>query len=180
MKLPLPISHIATLRLVAKSDAADLAAAYLKNREHLAPWDPTRHEKFFTTKWHEDDIAVALEGDRAGATLPLVIATRTAIIGRVTLSRIVRGPLQSAVLGYWIDCDETGKGLMAASVEAVLEVARDELGLHRIEAGTLVHNVASQRVLVRAGFEYFGMAPKYLRIAGQWQDHKLFQVVLHD
>ena len=53
----------------------------------------------------------------------------------------------------------------------------EELGLHRIQAGTLLHNVRSQRVLERTGFVRFGMAPAYLNIAGQWQDHALYQIV---
>jgi ribosomal-protein-alanine N-acetyltransferase len=53
-------------------------------------------------------------------------------------------------------------------------------GLHRVEAGTLLHNAASQRVLERCGFEYYGLAPKFLFIDGAWQDHKLYQRILHD
>ena len=53
----------------------------------------------------------------------------------------------------------------------------EELGLHRIQAGTLLHNVRSQRVLERTGFVRFGVAPAYLSIAGQWQDHALYQIV---
>ena len=44
----------------------------------------------------------------------------------------------------------------------------------------MVHNVASQRVLERAGFEAYGMAPKFLFIADAWQDHRLYQRILHD
>jgi ribosomal-protein-alanine N-acetyltransferase len=62
-----------------------------------------------------------------------------------------------------------------AAVGAAVRHAFEQLGLHRAEAGTLVHNVASQRVLERNGFTRFGMAPRYLRIAGKWQDHVLFQ-----
>jgi ribosomal-protein-alanine N-acetyltransferase len=53
-------------------------------------------------------------------------------------------------------------------------------GLHRLEGGTLLHNEASQRVLLRSGFEFFGIAPKLLFIAGAWQDHRLYQRILHD
>jgi ribosomal-protein-alanine N-acetyltransferase len=35
--------------------------------------------------------------------------------------------------------------------------------------------VRSQRVLEHNGFLRFGLAPQYLRIAGRWQDHVLFQ-----
>lgn len=60
---------------------------------------------------------------------------------------------------------------------------RKEAGVrivHRKEASTLLHNAGSQRVLLKAGFRQIGMAPRYLKIAGKWQDHNLYQVVLHE
>jgi ribosomal-protein-alanine N-acetyltransferase len=43
-----------------------------------------------------------------------------------------------------------------------------------------VDNVASQQVLVHNGFERIGLARRYLRIAGRWQDHVLFQRLVND
>ena len=43
--------------------------------------------------------------------------------------------------------------------------------------GTLVDNLASQRVLEKNGFDRIGLARRYLRIAGDWCDHVLFQRV---
>ena len=68
-------------------------------------------------------------------------------------------------------------GLATAAVHDIIRVAFEELGLHRIQAGTLLHNVRSQRVLERTGFVRYGVAPAYLKIAGEWQDHALYQVV---
>jgi len=62
----------------------------------------------------------------------------------------------------------------------MMRVAFDELGLHRIQAGTMLHNIGSQRVLERNGFVRFGVAPEYLNIAGKWQDHALYQVLSTD
>jgi ribosomal-protein-alanine N-acetyltransferase len=59
----------------------------------------------------------------------------------------------------------------------MVRLAFEELRLHRVEAGTLVHDTASQRVLGRNGFVRYGLAPQYLHIAGRWQDHVLFQVL---
>ncbi|MHA7304628.1 GNAT family N-acetyltransferase [Arthrobacter sp. TMN-49] len=70
--------------------------------------------------------------------------------------------------------------LASAAVHLIVGKARDELGLHRLEAGTLLHNIGSQRVLLKAGFRQIGMAPRYLQIAGKWQDHNLYQVLLHN
>lgn len=106
----------------------------------------------------------------------LVDASAGTIVGRATLSGLVRGPFQSANLGYWIDGALNGRGLATAVVGA----SRGELGLHRLQAATLRHNAGSQRVLERNGFERIGSAPRYLKIAGRWQDHDLFQRILHD
>jgi len=35
-------------------------------------------------------------------------------------------------------------------------------------------------VLRRTGFTLIGLAPRYLRIAGQWRDHLLFQRLADD
>jgi ribosomal-protein-alanine N-acetyltransferase len=97
------------------------------------------------------------------------------VAGRLTLSAIVRGAFQSCSMGYWLSQDRTGRGYATQAVDAAVTLAFGELALHRIQAGTLVSNTASQNVLLRAGFERFGLAPRYLRIAGRWQDHILFQ-----
>ena len=67
---------------------------------------------------------------------------------------------------------------MTAAVGAAVNIAKHDLGLHRLEAATLVHNTASQLVLEKNGFVSYGVAPAYLRIAGQWQDHRMFQRIL--
>lgn len=56
-------------------------------------------------------------------------------------------------------------------------IAFTQLGLHRLQAETLVHNTGSQRVLTRNGFAPYGIAPQYLKIADEWQDHILYQVL---
>ena len=49
---------------------------------------------------------------------------------------------------------------------------------YRLQAATLTHNAASRKVLERAGFTEIGLAPAYLKIAGAWQDHILYQRIL--
>ena len=71
--------------------------------------------------------------------------------------------------------ERCGRGVATSAVAAVCAFAFGELELHRLEAGTLLHNVGSQIVLDRNGFIAFGVAPNYLRIAGEWCDHVLFQ-----
>ena len=166
------------VRVLRRSDSGPLADAYRRNREHLAPWEPLRFEEFFTAEGQAASIESKLGLFIAGTDVPWVLVEGPRVIGVINLSGIVRGPFLSAHLGYWVDKDMTGRGIGSAAVEFALQTARNELGLHRLQASTLPHNAASQRILKRAGFEEIGLAAQYLRIAGSWQDHILFQRIL--
>ncbi|MET3923797.1 ribosomal-protein-alanine N-acetyltransferase [Arthrobacter sp. UYEF20] len=177
---PRQLSEDVSMRTLRSSDASALAAAYVRNRAYLSSWEPVRPEEYYTEKWQAADIASRLVAADAGEGLPFGLFAGDALVGRFNLAGIVRGPFQSAGLGYWVDGAYAGRGLASAAVQIIVETAHDVLGLHRIEASTLLHNAGSQRVLWKAGFRQIGMAPRYLKIAGKWQDHNLYQVVLHE
>ncbi len=165
-------------RLITLGDVPVLAELAAVNREFLAPWDPARGDDYYTVAGQLALAGDALRRHAQGLMLPHVILDESGrVAGRITLNEIVRGPFQSCLLGYWLNAADNGRGLATAAVLDIIKVAFDELGLHRIQAGTLPHNVRSQRVLERAGFTRFGLAPAYLKIAGRWQDHVLFQLV---
>ncbi|MFF2271552.1 GNAT family N-acetyltransferase [Agromyces sp. NPDC058136] len=167
------------MRLLDPGDGPALAEAYARNREHLAPWEPLRTPEFFTAAWHHRDVAGALARLQAGTSLPFVLVEGERVVGRLNLSDVVRGVFQNANLGYWVDGEATGRGLATMAVGVALHHAR-AAGLHRVQAGTLVHNTGSQRVLERNGFARFGLARRYLRIAGEWQDHAMFERLLDE
>ncbi|WP_313814920.1 GNAT family protein [Glutamicibacter sp.] len=177
---PIHIQPGIELRLLQRSDAAELAAAYLSNKEHLAQWEPIRPAEYFTKQWQERDLESRLELYQQELAYPLALFEHDSIIGRFTLTGITRGPFQNASLGYWMDADYCGRGLATATVREICAIAGTELGLHRIEASTLLHNIGSQRVLLNSGFQLIGTAPRYLKIAGRWQDHHLYQRILED
>lgn len=163
------------IRPVRVSDAIPLAEAYRANREFLAPYEPVRQERYYTPEFQRELIELALAEARDGTGYRCVIEHEGDIVGMISLSTIVRGPAQSASLGYWVAEAVNGRGFATEAVRQMLALAFGELGLHRVEAGTLPHNLASQRVLSRNGFERIGLARAYLHIAGSWQDHILFQ-----
>ncbi|MEV8566596.1 GNAT family protein [Streptomyces sp. NPDC051322] len=166
------------------SDAEPLAAAYRRNRAHLRPWDPVRPESFFTAEGQLARLRGMLAERDAGRSAHWVLDEPGGgggrVLGSVNLNNVALGPFCSADLGYWIDAGYTGRGLASGAVDEVCRIARDELGLHRVAAGTLLDNAASQRVLAKCGFEPFGTAPRYLHINGEWRDHRLFQRILHE
>ncbi|MFC0505274.1 GNAT family N-acetyltransferase [Micromonospora costi] len=165
-------------RLVTLEDAPALAELLRVNREFLAPWEPVRSEDYFTADGQRAVIEADLEQYERGSKLPHVILDDSGgVSGRITLNGIVRGPFQSCSMGYWVSASHNGRGVATKAVCEMVRVAFEDLGLHRVQAETLLHNVRSQRVLERNGFVRFGMAPEYLNIAGRWQDHVMYQLV---
>ncbi len=167
------------IRISRSSDARKMKDAYLRNREYLTPWEPARTEDFFTVAGQNKIIKTRLASYAAGSEVPWVILDVDRIIGALTLSGIVLGPFCSANVGYWVDREYSGRGIGSAALTHVLGYAKNKMGLHRIQAATLLHNAASRKILQRAGFERIGMAPAYLKIAGTWQDHDLYQRILY-
>jgi ribosomal-protein-alanine N-acetyltransferase len=172
------MGQVTATRPVRVSDAPVLAQLLRANADFLAPWSPVRAEDYATVDGQAADVREALGLAEQGGCLPHVILDGSGeVVGRVTLSSIIRGAFQSCSVGYWVGAEAGGRGLATAAVGDVVRLAFDDLGLHRVQAETLLHNVASQRVLERNGFVRYGVAPDYLNIAGRWQEHALYQLV---
>jgi ribosomal-protein-alanine N-acetyltransferase len=164
------------IRLLGEDDAEELAALYLANRDFLRPFEPARDEAFFTVERQRERIVQSVEGDR----WMWGIVDDGAIVGLIALNDVLRGALQLANVGYWVDRRYNGRGLASAALADVVGFAFGEAELHRLEAGTQPDNVASQRVLERNGFAKFGYARKLLLVEGEWRDHVLFERVADD
>ncbi|MFD4422305.1 GNAT family N-acetyltransferase [Agromyces sp. NPDC058484] len=171
----------ATTRLLSIDDAPRLAQLQADGREFFAPWDPVRENSHYTTEGQAEVIRRVRADHGRGVALPQVILDEAGdVVGRVTLNGIVRGPFQSCSVGYWVAPEANGRGYATDALRAITALAFGDLGLHRVQAETLRHNQWSQRVLARVGFRPIGMAPRYLKIAGEWQDHDLFQLLVEE
>ena len=84
---------------------------------------------------------------------------------------IIRVAFLSCHLGYKLDKDEINQGYMTEALERAKDIIFDEFGLHRIEANIIPRNTRSMRVVQKLGFHEEGLAYRYLRINGKWEDH---------
>jgi ribosomal-protein-alanine N-acetyltransferase len=162
------------LRALTPKDAPLLLDFDSRNRRFLAPWEPLRDDLYYT----ETRVLGAIRADTRAAHRGTAFRWHLylkkdlgRIIGSLSLSSIVEGAFLSALLGYRLDGKQTGQGYMTEAVQAVVEYAFEKMGLHRIEANVMPRNAASRRLLGRLGFVEEGTARKYLKIAGNWEDH---------
>lgn len=157
-----------------------MAALLVRNAEHLAPYEPARPPDWATADSQRAHLETAARLTAEGSAFAAVVELDGRVVGRINLNNVVRGAFHSADLGYWISADVTGGGVATTAVRQMLILAFGPLDLHRVQAGALVDNIASLRVLERTGFERIGVARRYLRIAGDWRDHVLYQRLAAD
>jgi ribosomal-protein-alanine N-acetyltransferase len=160
------------IRPLEPADAEELAAIYRTNREFLRPFEPARPEEFFTAEFQRRRIEQAGDDHWRWA-----IQENGRIAGMITLADVIRESLQLANVGYFVAEELNGRGLATQAVGDVVQFAFGEAGLHRLEAGTLPDNRASQLVLEKNGFTRYGLARGLLKIDGVWRDHVLFELL---
>jgi ribosomal-protein-alanine N-acetyltransferase len=184
-RAPLLSTRLVTERLVLRpprtSDVPELRRALRANATHLRPWSvaPAPGEDPASLTSVSRAVLRQRREWKRGQSFVLFVTPRdddARVIGRVTLGGILRGAFQNAYLGYWIDADQQGRGLMTEAVRAATTFAFRAVGLHRVQAAVMPTNKASLRVLEKAGYRREGFAARYLCIAGTWEDHALFAV----
>jgi [ribosomal protein S5]-alanine N-acetyltransferase len=158
------------LRSPTARDREPFLAAMRASREFHHPWliAPTTPEAF-------EHVLARVREERFE---PLLAVRRRdgAIIGFFNLGEIVRGPLQSAYLGYGGVAKFAGQGYMSEGMELLLAHAFTGLRLHRVEANIQPGNQRSIALVRRAGFVKEGFSEAYLKIGGQWRDHERWAI----
>jgi len=179
---PVIESEKVTLRTPQMADYPAWAELRAESREFLAPWEPL---------WASDELSRASFRRRVrhylrdlredvGYALFIFAVPTAALVGGLTLCNVRRGVTQSCTLGYWVGAQYANQGYMTAAVRAVVPFVFDSLELHRLEAACLPTNTASIRLLEKTGFKREGLARRYLRINGAWQDHLLYALLDSD
>jgi ribosomal-protein-alanine N-acetyltransferase len=98
------------------------------------------------------------------------------IVGFFNLSQIVRGPFQSAYLGYGAVAAHAGQGYMTEGMQLLLGRAFETLRLHRVEANIQPGNERSLALASGSGFVREGLSERYLKVGGRWRDHERWAI----
>ena len=172
-----------TDRLILSTPRAEQAGAMLdfvsRNREHFKRWSPPDAPNRDSLAYWQDVVAKSDAAFQAGAAVRFWISPRVhshRIIGNIGYSQIFRGPFCSCVLGYQIDRESEGQGMMSEALRATVQYMFAEQNLHRIAANDRPENVRSGRLLAKLGFRIEGYAKDYLFIDGAWRDHILTSI----
>ncbi len=170
------------LRPPVMSDFFAWAELREASRAHLTPYEP---------QWTLDELSKSAFRDRIkryqrdlkddqGYAFFIFTDFGRELVGGITLSNIRRGVAQAAAVGYWIGMPYIQRGFGSSALAAVVLFAFEEIRLHRLEAACMPANAASLRTLEQGGFSREGLARRYLKINGVWEDHVLFGLPRED
>ncbi len=161
-----------TLRPLTKDDVGPRYLGWLNDPEV---------NRWLETRWTKQDEATIrnylVRQDAAGAHLWAIM------VGGKHIGNIKLGPVDGAHshadVSYFIgERSEWGKGHATRAVNLVVSFAWKK-GIHRVQAGAYERNIASHRVLKKAGFALEGRLHRALKTENGWCDHFLFGRV-HD
>ncbi|MDN5280540.1 MAG: [ribosomal protein S5]-alanine N-acetyltransferase [Clostridiales bacterium] len=163
------------LTVLRPEEAELIHKYYLENRNRLAPVEPERNEDFYTLDSWRGRLIASYTNFKCGTAVNFVALShdRSKMLAGCNFTGIVMGPLRACYLGYSVDKDHEGTGLMFEVVSAGIKHIFEKVKLHRIMANYMPENERSANLLKKLGFEREGFARSYLKIAGRWRDHVL-------
>jgi ribosomal-protein-alanine N-acetyltransferase len=138
-----------------RADHAPAVLAFeLANRAYFAASISDRGDEFFDRFTDRYDALLAEQEAGVGA-FHVLVDEDGSVLGRFNLIFADDG---TAELGYRVARHVTGRGVATATVRELCRLAAARYGLHTLRAATSHGNVASQKVLAKAGFVPIGPA----------------------
>src|ERR1700712_903314 len=104
---------VGSLRRVRFRDGREWSRLRLRDEAYLTPWEPVP-----PGRWADHNALVEWPGrwgtlramGRAGTALPYALTIDGRFCGQVVVGNIVREPLLSAYVGYWVSAEHAGRG----------------------------------------------------------------------
>ena len=148
------VTAVSELQPLRHDHAQSVLAFELANRAYFAGFVSDRGDDYFQHFTERYDALLAEQESGIGAYY-LLVADDGSVMGRFNLVFSGEGV---AVLGYRVAQDIAGRGVATAAVRDLCQVAAEHHGVRTVRAATAQANIASQKVLLKAGFVPVGPA----------------------
>jgi RimJ/RimL family protein N-acetyltransferase len=163
------------LRLLVPDDLGALHA--IQSRADIARW-------LYWEPRDEDQVREALMGQIArardrpvtGIAVAAVLRAGGPLVGHLTLT-VVSAEHRQAELGFIFHPDHQGSGYATEASEALLALAFDVYGMHRVAGRLEARNGASMRVLERLGMRREGHLVENEFVKGEWQSELVYALL---
>lgn len=164
-----------TLETIGSHHAPALFALVEKNRAALGEWLPwlphmTSVENFLAY------IENCKEQHEAGTDYGFMILWKNQPVGRIGL-HYINHQNKNGAIGYWIDTEFSGEGIVTKACKAVVRFGFEQLGLRRIEIKCATGNIKSAAIAERLGFLKEGVLREAEQVNGVFHDLYVYSLL---
>ncbi|THG30950.1 GNAT family N-acetyltransferase [Naasia lichenicola] len=176
--LPLETERL-LLRPLTSADT-DALLAYRSDEEScrylpFPPMDRTEIDRRLREQWGR----VTFDGPEQNITLGVTLKSTGELVGDVVL--FLHSPTsRTGEIGYVLHPNQVGSGYASEAATALLRVAFDELGLHRVVGRLDARNDASARVLERIGMRQEALLREDEWFKGEWSSTLIYAILEQD
>lgn len=167
------------IKLSSIEDAHNLSQYYIINAAHFKMWEPLKDDTYNKIESWKERLRQREKDQKQNVGLYFIAYKKdsTEIIATCNLTGITYGVFLACYMGYSISTEFEGLGKMKKLCSYATQYAFKNLGLNRIMSNYMPNNKRSENLLNSMGFIKEGLAKKYLKINGQWQDHILTSLI---
>jgi ribosomal-protein-serine acetyltransferase len=168
------------LRLLQKSDAAELFVLTDRNRSDLRRWLPWL-DLINGVNDTQNFIQFTLEqaADGQGFVAAICDVDAGSIVGVIGLTRI-EWQHRIGHIGYWLGKSDRGRGIMTGCCEILIEYAFTTLNLNRLVIACASENKPSRAIPTRLGFRHEGVARDAEWLYDRFVDHEIYALLLRE
>jgi ribosomal-protein-serine acetyltransferase len=169
------------LRPFRRRDADDMTEAVQASQMELNEWLPWAHlgyAKGDATNYIRDSMKSWRE-ERAYDFAVRRLDDPDRHFGNISVWFISRS-FKTGEIGYWVRTDETSQGVATEIAARALQIAFEELKMHRVILRIAVGNRASERVAEKLGFFREGILREEIKVRGEWLDHSVWGLLEHE
>jgi ribosomal-protein-serine acetyltransferase len=169
------------LRPFRRRDVGALEEAVSESLRDLKPWLPWaqgsygRHDALQYIKeslnaWNENrafDFSIRAAADPARH------------LGNVSLWFTSQAN-KTGEIGYWVRSGASRQGVCTEATARLLEVAFEELDMHKVTLRIAIGNLGSDRVARKLGFFHEGVLRHEVRVGDEWLDHSAWSLLAEE
>lgn len=156
--------------------AEQLTSLVRRNLEHLRPWMP-----WAVADYGIDHARTWIESaaDTSATAFSLLIFYDQELVGTIGVHEI--NTLHSHTsLGYWIDKDHVGRGIITRSCRVLLDHLFGTMKLNRVQINCNVDNVRSRAIPERLGFTHEGILREVELVDGEFRDWAVYGLLSNE
>lgn len=169
------------LRPFRRRDADAMLAAVIASQKELNDWLPWAHlgyAKADAVNYIRDSMKSWKE-DRAYDFAIRRLDEPDRHLGNISVWFVSRS-FKTGEIGYWVRTDETAQGIATEIAARTLQIAFEELKMHRVILRIAIGNRASERVAEKLGFFREGILREEIKVRGKWLDHSVWGLLEHE